>query len=244
MRTDQTRSIGAIIADGKRFADKRDKIIHSVNLHEGLGPVVSHLPAELLSEISMHTLPPFDELLPPSKLRSPMLLTRICRRRRKITVDTLSLWCGLFGGFMSSRRRHRRREAFCYKTWLERSQGLPLSLALTCHQNPFTSLLQPYTDQISSLRIVYCVATRDLLLNDLPALQILTMNGWISDESERSDIARSILNHSLTLYSLKFSRLSFPFYLADFDPFKNSRWPHLTHVEINVQQNLLLILLQ
>ncbi|KAG1863552.1 hypothetical protein DFJ58DRAFT_724969 [Suillus subalutaceus] len=84
MRTDQTRSVGTVIADGKRLVDKRDKIIHSVNLHEGalvidtvpssvnfallcakgLGPAVSRLPAELLFEIFMHTLPSFDELLP------------------------------------------------------------------------------------------------------------------------------------------------------------------------------------
>ncbi|KAG1874390.1 hypothetical protein F4604DRAFT_2009893 [Suillus subluteus] len=247
MRTDQTRSVGAVIADGERLVDKRDKIIHSVNLHEGLGPAVSRLPAELLSEIFMHTLPSFDELLPPSKLRSPMLLTRICRRWREVVVDTPSLWCRLFGGYKSSQRGHRPQEAFCYNTWLKRSRGLPLSLALTCRTNHLTSLLQPYTNQISSLRIVYCAATRDLLLSDLPALQVLIVDGWISDfQFQESAIAQSILNHSFTLRSLKVSRPSSSFYLAGFHSFKNSRWPHLTHahVEITVYQQDLLILLQ
>ncbi|KAG1874396.1 hypothetical protein F4604DRAFT_742290 [Suillus subluteus] len=203
MRTDQTRSVGAVIADGKRLVDKRDNIIPSVNLHEELGPAVSRLPAELLYEIFMHTLPSFDELLPPSKLRSPMLLTRICRRWREVAVDTPSLWCRLLVGFMSHHRKPRRREAFCYNTWLKRSRGLPLSLALTCRPNSLTRLLQPYTSQISCLRIVYCAATRDFLLNDLPALQVLSMDGWVSGRSEKSVIARSTLNHLFTLRSLR-----------------------------------------
>ncbi|KAG1878285.1 hypothetical protein F4604DRAFT_603118, partial [Suillus subluteus] len=246
MRTDQTRSVAAVITDDQRLVDKRDKIIHSV-IHKEVGPAVSCLPAELLHEIFMHTLPPFDELLPPSKSRPPMLLTRICRRWREVAVNSPSLWCRLFSGFMSSHCWHRRREAFCYNTWLKRSRGLPLSLVLMCRPNPLTDLLQPYTNQISSLHIVYCAATRDLLLNGLPALQVLTIHGWISNQSsERSLIARSILNHSFTLRSLEINRLvSFSFYLADFDPFKITRWPHLTHVEINVcQQNILPRLLQ
>ncbi|KIK33520.1 hypothetical protein CY34DRAFT_38321, partial [Suillus luteus UH-Slu-Lm8-n1] len=71
---------------------KRDKI-RSVNLHEGLGPAISRLPAELLSEIFTHTLPPFDGFLPPSKLRPPILLTRVCRRWREVAVGTPNLWC-------------------------------------------------------------------------------------------------------------------------------------------------------
>ncbi|KAG1863553.1 hypothetical protein DFJ58DRAFT_213219, partial [Suillus subalutaceus] len=71
------------------------------------------------------------------------------------------------------------------------------------------------------------------------------MDGWVSGRSEKNVIAQSIMNHLLTLRSLKISRLSFSFDLADFDPFKNSRWPYLTHVGINVcQQNILLRLLQ
>jgi hypothetical protein len=246
MRTDQTQSVGAVIADDQH---KRAKI-PSVNLHKGIGPAISRLPAELLSEIFMHTLPPFDEFLSPSKLRPPMLLTRICRRWREVVVGTPNLWCRLFSGFMSSHHRRRKREAFCYNTWLKRSRGLPLSLALTCCPDPLTGLLQPYTNQISSLRIVYCAATRDLLLNDLPALQVLTVDRAVDRHIGvfrygGSVAARSILNHSFTLHSLKVSGPSFIFYLADFDPFKNSRWPHLTHIEITVrQQNVLLRLLQ
>ncbi|KAG2754959.1 hypothetical protein P692DRAFT_20770968, partial [Suillus brevipes Sb2] len=126
MRTDQTRSVGAVIVDGQH---KRDKI-HSVKLHEGLGPAISRLPVELLSEIFVYTLLPFDEFLLPSKLRPPMLLTRICRRWREVAVGTPNLWCRVFSGPMSSHHRHRKREAFCYNTWLKRSRELPLSLAL------------------------------------------------------------------------------------------------------------------
>jgi hypothetical protein len=246
MHTDQTQSVGVVIADGQRFVNKRDKIIHSVNLHERLAPAVSCLPAELLSEIFMLTLPPFDSL-PPSKLRSPMLLTRICRSWREVAVGTPSLWCRLFGGSMNSYCWRVRREAFCYRTWLKRSRGLPLSLTFTrCPQaGSLTYLLQRYTNQISSLRITYCAATRDLLLNDLPALQVLIIEGQVNGEFGKSVIVRSIMDHSFTLRSLKVSAPPFLLYLAAFDPSKISRWPHLTHVEISVcQQDVLLKLLQ
>ncbi|KAG2087526.1 uncharacterized protein F5147DRAFT_781289 [Suillus discolor] len=209
-------------------------------------PAASCLPAELLSEIFMRTLPPFDELFPPSKLRSPMLLTRICRRWREVAVGTPGLWCRLFGRFMSSHCRHRKKESFCYDTWLKRSQGLPLSLEVMCFPNPLIGLLQHYTNQISSLRIVCCAATHDLLLNDLPALQVLTLDGQINySQSKRSTVARSILNHSFTLRSLTVTGNEPSFYSADFDPFKNSRWTHLTDVNICVRQkNVLVALLQ
>ncbi|KAG1816445.1 uncharacterized protein BJ212DRAFT_191227 [Suillus subaureus] len=107
-------------------------------------------------------------------------------------------------------------------------------------------LPQPYTSQISCHRIVYCPVTCDLLANDLPTLQVLIVDGWISDfPHERSTVARPILNHSFTLRSPKVSRLSFSFYFAGFDLFKNSRWSHLTHVEVTAyQQDALLRLLQ
>ncbi|KAG2087527.1 uncharacterized protein F5147DRAFT_781290 [Suillus discolor] len=174
-----------------------------------------------------------------------MLLPRICRRWREVAVGTPGLWCRLFGGFRSSRCRHRKKESFCYDTWLKRSQGLPLSLEVMCFSNPLIGLLQHYTNQISSLRIVCCAATHELLLNDLPALQVLTIDGLTNySQLERSTIARSILNHSFTLRSLRVS--SEPsFYSADFDPFKNFRWTHLTDVDICVcQKNVLVVLLQ
>ncbi|KAG2072445.1 hypothetical protein BDR04DRAFT_1230561 [Suillus decipiens] len=97
--------------------------------------------------------------------------------------------------------------------------------------------------QISSLRIVYNAATRDLLSNDLPALQVLIVDGICL--MEKSVMAQSISNHSFTLRSLKASGLITKFYPEDFDPFKNSRWPHLTHVDITVgEQSKLFRLLQ
>lgn len=246
MRTDQIWSVGPVNADGQCLIDQRDNIIHPMNLHKEPGPAVSRLPAELLSEIFMHTLPPFDEFLSPSKLRSPMLLTRICRRWREVAVGTPGLWCRLFRGFKSSHCRHRKKESFCYDTWLKRSQGLPLSLEIRRFTNPLAGLLQHYTNQISSLRTVCCAATHDLLLNDLPALQVLTIYDGqiIYSQSKRSTVTRSLLNHLFTLRSLKVS-CQLSFYSADFDPFKNSRWTHLTDVEISVfQQNVLVRLLQ
>ncbi|KAG2141958.1 hypothetical protein DEU56DRAFT_855474 [Suillus clintonianus] len=229
MRTGQ--SVSAIIADGQH---------HSMILHEGLGPAVSRLPAELLSDIFMYTLPPFDEVLAPSKLRSPMLLTRLCRRWREVAVDMPRLWCSLSIGYMSDNQERWQREAFRYNTWLERSQGLPLSLALMWSSDRLTDLLHPYTNQISSLRIhIYCTATRDILLNDLPALQELTIN-WNNHDFgiERTATAQSILRRSFTLRSLKMTGRWFMFRWDDFDQFASFKpgWPHLTHIEITLTQ--------
>ncbi|KAG2143801.1 uncharacterized protein EDB93DRAFT_569683 [Suillus bovinus] len=244
IKTQHSNDFGAVNANGQRLVDKQDKFIHFVSLHEELGPAVSRLPVELLSEIFIHTLAQFDELLPPSKLRSPMLLTRICRRWREVAVGTPGLWCRLFSGFTSTHRM--QQEAFCYDTWLKRSQGLPLLLAVTRFPDLLllTGLLEPYMNQISSLHIVCYFVTRKLLLNDLPALQVLTMDGYIDFYRFKSNtIAESILKHSFTLRSLKISAQAF--YFVDVDPFKNTRWPHLTHVEITVlHQNIFLALLQ
>ncbi|KAG2141972.1 hypothetical protein DEU56DRAFT_795802 [Suillus clintonianus] len=238
MRTGQ--SVSAIIADDQH---------HSMTLHEGLGPAVSRLPVELLSDIFMYILPPFYEALVPSKLRSPMLLTRLCRRWREVAVDMPCLWCRLSIGYMSKNQEHWQREAFRYNTWLERSQGLPLSLALMWSLYRLTDLLQPYTNQILSLRIdIYCTAIRDLLLNNLPALQELTIF-WNNHNFgiERTATAQSILRRSFTLRSLKMVGRWFMFRWDDFNRFASFKpgWHHLTHIEITLTRlNVLPKLLQ
>ncbi|KAG1731784.1 hypothetical protein EDB19DRAFT_1736614, partial [Suillus lakei] len=69
-----------------------------------------------LSQIFVYCLPYDRHSLPTSHL-APMLLTRICRQWREVTMGTPSLWCRL------SVSEDVQQAAFCYDTWLKRSQG-------------------------------------------------------------------------------------------------------------------------
>ncbi|KAG2033818.1 hypothetical protein BDR03DRAFT_901996, partial [Suillus americanus] len=160
----------------QQLQKKKDSIIQSMNLHRGLVSALWRFPSELLSLIFVRCLPEAEHLLPSSKL-APMLLTRICRRWREVAVGMSNLWCGVI---VDIDNEDQQRAAFCYDAWLKRSRDRPLSLALKCFRNDATNLrnlLEPHTNQITSLHIILFVNpfTADLLLNDLPALQELSI---------------------------------------------------------------------
>jgi len=150
-------------------------------------------------------------------------------------VGLPSLWCRLC---VEVDDRHGQREAFCYDTYLKRSQGRPLSLIFECFKYDVTalqSLLQPYTKQISSLDIT-CVTRLELLLQDLPALQELKV---LIDTTPAH--AQSISRLAFTLRSLKLTGWSDIQNLSSFNPV----WAHLTNVEIaTCRPHVLLHLLQ
>jgi hypothetical protein len=160
----------------QQLLQKKDSIIQSMNLHRGLVSALSRVPPEILSLIFVHCLPETEHLLPSSK-SAPMLLTRICRRWREVAIGMSSLWCRVIVDIDND---DWQRTAFCYDAWLERSRDHPLSLALKCYENDVTNLrnlLEPHTNQISSLHIIQFVkpSIPDILLNDLPALQEFTI---------------------------------------------------------------------
>ncbi|KAJ7623915.1 hypothetical protein DFH06DRAFT_758251 [Mycena polygramma] len=88
-------------------------------------PVLS-LPNELVSEIFVHTLPPypdFPDLIGPF---SPTPLSQICRRWREVALATPELWSAL-----SSLDNNRHgQELRIFELWLERSRHCPLSINL------------------------------------------------------------------------------------------------------------------
>ncbi|KAG1731374.1 hypothetical protein EDB19DRAFT_1582164, partial [Suillus lakei] len=107
---------------------KQDEITESTNLHEGLGPAVGRLPAEVLSKIFDYHLMDSDHLSRGSD-PSPMQLTRVCRRWRDVAVGTARLWCKL-SFYVDEDRREWKQSAFYYDVWLKRSQDCALSLQL------------------------------------------------------------------------------------------------------------------
>ncbi|KAG0704602.1 hypothetical protein DFH29DRAFT_997494 [Suillus ampliporus] len=226
----------------QQLVEKKDKITQSMNLHKGLVSSLWRLPAEVLCQIFDDCLPETRFLLPPLKQNAPILLTGICRRWRDVAVDMPRLWCRLS---VTVDDRDWQRAAFCYDSWLKRSRGLPLSLALQCsndHSTKLRNLLQPYINQISSLSIyfVYGADKPEFMLTDLLALEKLSI--CMHDHRTMPAITQSISQLPITMRSLKVAGPLFDLErLSSFNPI----WAHLTNVEIAIRQpNAVLHLLQ
>ncbi|KAG1771061.1 hypothetical protein EV702DRAFT_1137654 [Suillus placidus] len=224
-----------------QLVKQKNEIINSINLHNRLRSALWHLPTEILSQIFHHCLPQFNELPRPSQLKAPMLLTSICRRWREVAEGIPSLWCRLS---VTVDDYHWQRVVFCYDSFLKRSRGLPLSVVLECtksHSTKLRNLLQPYINQISSLSINFpqnqAPDQPELLLEDLPALQELSINRIPSPA-----IIQCISRLPSTLSSLRFISTCF---LLEGLSYLTPVWAHLTIVDIKVHdQNTFLRLLQ
>ncbi|KAG2132905.1 uncharacterized protein EDB93DRAFT_1340017 [Suillus bovinus] len=216
----------------RQVVEKREKITQSMNLHKGLVSTLWRLPAEILSQIFKHCLPETNLLLSPSTLKAPLLLTGICRRWREVAVGMPELWCRLY---VEVDDRHWEQAAFCYDSWLKRSRGRPLSLALGRHQSTrLRSFLQPYTSQITSLRI-FAHSFRgewpEISVTDFSALQELAILGMTNANSPT--FAQSVLRLPSTMRSLKFVDMR-PFFDIDHLSSLSPVWAHLTDVQIAV----------
>ncbi|KAG1774384.1 hypothetical protein EV702DRAFT_1047744 [Suillus placidus] len=238
----------------QQLTGRKEKIIQSMTFHKGLESSLWRLPTEVLSQI-FHRCLPEDEYLTPSPNLAPMLLTRICRPWRNVAVDMPSLWCRLhveidvrseddedssdivWVGPVSGVEvddRIWQQVAFCYDSWLKRSQGRPLSLAF--ERSPSTkflgSLLQPYMNQISSLSIHFPRQAErlQLLLKDVPALRELVVLG--------------VEPHGIQNMTQYISQLPSTMRVLDVIPLSldvcgvsslNPIWAHLTHVKISLR---------
>ncbi|KAG2141973.1 hypothetical protein DEU56DRAFT_885244, partial [Suillus clintonianus] len=199
-------------------------LIQFGNSHSRFASALSRLPTETLCNIFVHCLPEDDsEYL--SRASNVAMLTRVCRRWREVSVSMSNLWCRLSVG------KDWQQTAFCYETWLRRSRGRPLSLALDCHTDHWTqlrSLLGPYINQVSSLSLDFSSGANqpEVMIADFFALEKLTISTDGSDLTPA--VAKSISQLPLTLRSLKTTNL-----LPVFDLEYNPTWAHLTNVEIN-----------
>ncbi|KAG1758714.1 hypothetical protein EDD22DRAFT_909394 [Suillus occidentalis] len=155
----------------QQLVGQKNKINESGNLPKGLVSPVCRLPTEVLSQIFYHCLGlsrSLSNLRLPSKLTAPLLLTRICRRWREVAVDMPNLWRMLS---VAVTDRNWQQVAFCYESWLKRARGRPLSLRLWFdaddHSAKLQRLLQPYANQVTSLRV-------NLRGSDAPELNMFT----------------------------------------------------------------------
>jgi len=216
----------------QQVVEKKEKIMQSMNLHKALVSALRRLPTEILTQIFNYCLPETKLLLPPSTLKAPMVLTRICRRWREVAVGMPNLWCRLY---VEVNDRDWERAAFRYDLWFKRSCGHPLSLAFGCyHSTKLRSLLQPYATQITYLRVSvrpFQGGCPQLFVTDFPALQELAILGMTSPDIPT--IAQSISRLPSTMRSLKVIDMK-PLFdiecLSSFSPV----WAHLTDVQIAV----------
>lgn len=187
------------------------------------------LPTEVLCHIFDYCLPDTEHLSPTPDM-APILLTRVCRRWREVAVDMPSLWCRLsVKVFLND----WQRDAFCYDTWLKRSRGRPLSLALQWQEHVSTelqSLLQPYLKQILSLSILSLENAQKpaLVLRNLSELQQLTIRMVGPFEPALTQFFPCM---PFTLRSLEVIGPSFD--LTRLDSL-NPVLPHLTNVRIDM----------
>lgn len=219
----------------RQLTEQKEKLISSITLHKRLVSPLWRLPTEVLSIIFVHCLPE-DKYLKPTLKLAPVLLTRVCRRWREVAVGMPSLWCRLKVPFDF---RIQKTVPFCLDVWLKRSQGHPLSLALTCvlsNSTRLRSLLQPYISQISSfhIRCLLDYEKPEPLLQDLPALQELVIDKLI-DRQCFSRLPPTLRNLKLIGLSLDSGLL-----LSC-----KSVWANLTDVEISrIHPTLVIPLLQ
>ncbi|KAG1815759.1 uncharacterized protein BJ212DRAFT_1481515 [Suillus subaureus] len=140
---------------------------------------------------------------------------------------------------------HWQLEAFCYDSWLKRSRGRPLSLALGRYPstNLLRSFLQPYINQPNRVSLPIFFPRRnptqlEISLENLPALQELVIAGM---SLYRAAFVRSISTLLSTMRGLKILDVSPPFELEHINP----ACGYLINVEITIYlANGVLLLLQ
>ncbi|KAG2119330.1 hypothetical protein DEU56DRAFT_836690 [Suillus clintonianus] len=203
-----------------------------MNLHESTS-FASRLPTEVLCHIFIHTLPKYKH---PNLKSFPILLTKICRRWREISVDMPSLWSRMHIDVYVT---HLQQAAFYYDSWLKRTRGHPISLEINCITDDYIclqTLLQPYIHQISSLIIaINNPVAPEILFNDLPALQELSVVSRSFSHIANHDTLLPISPHisrPSTLRTLKLYRVYSTTPDSDLLSRLDPVWAHLTNVEI------------
>ncbi|KAG1736364.1 hypothetical protein EDB19DRAFT_1721948 [Suillus lakei] len=216
-----------------------------MNLYDNTS-LASRLPTEVLCYIFIYSLPQTDHLSPESQ-SSPLLLTRICRRWREISMDMPSLWCRLS---IEVDQENLQQWSFCYDSWLKRTRGHPLSLEMSCFINDSTflqPLLQPYIHQVSSLNVTFGDAdTPGELLDDLPALQVLQVDISMDSDCQEYYTLHSILPPIFRLANLHTLELKGTTYFTSvLLPKLNPTLAHLSNLTIHqCEQYMVLRLLQ
>ncbi|KAJ6492712.1 hypothetical protein C8R47DRAFT_420417 [Mycena vitilis] len=138
----------------------------------------STLPTEIVSEIFIHSLPPYPICSPLWGLLSPTNLTHICREWRDIALVTPELWRAMRLSISTSSHGNgadikRRRDML--DLWLKRSCSYPLSIQLPRFHN--SDLLVPQRARLKCVKITALVMPDlKLIKGPLPLLRHLDLS--------------------------------------------------------------------
>ncbi|KAG1774398.1 hypothetical protein EV702DRAFT_534312 [Suillus placidus] len=214
----------------RQLIEENVKIVQSnnSNSHGESSSAFWRLPTEILAQIFLYCITETEHWTPAPYL-APMLLTTVCQRWREVAVDMPGLWRRLR---LEVGEGDWQQRAFCYDSYLKRSRGRQLSLALEYHNNDWTelrSLLQPYVDQISSLTLEFFSGAGALVVSDFRALEELVIYKHSGSELA---VTQSIAQLPPNLRSLQLMDMWFDLeILSGFNPLA---WAGLTELDIVV----------
>ncbi|KAG2057469.1 hypothetical protein BDR06DRAFT_1005104 [Suillus hirtellus] len=220
----------------RQLVEDKAEIVQSNNSHKTFSSALRRFPAEILAEIFLYYMLENEDWTPAPNL-APMVLTAVCKRWWEVAVDTSSLWRKLR---LEAGHSNWQQRAFCYDSYLERSRGRQLSLALECHNDndgmEVRRLLQPYVNQISSLSFGLSSSNGScaVVAADFGRLEELVMYTTVSVPvlTIAHSVVRSITKLPPNMHTLKLMDLWFDLkMLSGFNPLA---WVNLTNLEIVV----------
>ncbi|KII91979.1 hypothetical protein PLICRDRAFT_456489 [Plicaturopsis crispa FD-325 SS-3] len=174
------------------LARERRAVEENIKNHEALLSPMRRFPPELLSEVFTHCLP---EDRRPNADRCPLLLGRVCRLWRSVSLSTPFLW--------SSASFHIRDNPFTppYRDWIARAQSLPLQLKLVSRTRDSKALMESLAfcaPRLRELELSLSTANiRSLALpqTSFPNIQRLHLEfAWVG-ESEPAPKSLGIFEH-------------------------------------------------
>ncbi|KAG2057485.1 hypothetical protein BDR06DRAFT_951657 [Suillus hirtellus] len=222
----------------RQLVQEMAKIVQSIGPPRGSSSPIGRLPTEILIQIFLYCIPEDANWTPAPDL-APMQLTAVCLRWREIAVNMPNLWRRLR---LEIGHGDWQQRAFCYDSYLKRSQGRQLSLTLECENNNWTelrSLLHPYAYQISSLHVgLFSGASSfPLVLADFSGLEELAIytdgSGPVPAVPAVAHIAHSITHLPPNMRSLRLLDTRFDFQVLS--SLNSSSWAGLTNLEIVVE---------
>ncbi|KAF7974511.1 hypothetical protein HWV62_12086 [Athelia sp. TMB] len=122
---DEEIRVSQIHTAPSRLVAKLTALCDPAAASKGLISPPRRLPAEILGEIFIHTLPPFPFELFPSQ--TPLVLELVCRRWKDVIRSTPALWSSIA---LRLHKRSGRRDLAVASTCLARSGRHPLSISL------------------------------------------------------------------------------------------------------------------
>ncbi|KAG2117328.1 uncharacterized protein F5147DRAFT_308424 [Suillus discolor] len=137
-----TRALEKLQGIQARLKEKRAIVQESFEFYQALAsPACCLLPSELLGEIFLRCLPQTNYVAPSSD-ECPMVLTRVCRHWRAVSLSTPRLWASLSISLL----RADTTGGDEYKRWLEKASSVPLSIRVV-HDMDLSDRKEPLSIQ-------------------------------------------------------------------------------------------------